>query len=180
MSCILLADDSPHAQRMGERILREEGFDVVSLTDGDTVMLRLADVNPDLILVDVFLPHRSGLEICRYVKATPAHRHTRVVLIAGLLEPFDEEEAKRAGADAILKKPFESSSVIATLRPLLREADVARGLIAELVPPPAPEPVSPPPPDPELVRAAVTIALDAAMPALVQEITERVLVALGH
>ena len=47
MSRILLADDSPHAQRMGERILREEGFEVVSLTDGDTALLRLADVDPD-------------------------------------------------------------------------------------------------------------------------------------
>ena len=63
MSLILLADDSPHAQRMGERILREEGFEVVSLTDGDTVMLRLADVNPDVILADVFLPNQDEGEI---------------------------------------------------------------------------------------------------------------------
>src|SRR5579864_4833139 len=54
MSRILLADDSPHAQRMGERILREEGFEVVSLTDGNTTLLRLDDVDPDLILADVF------------------------------------------------------------------------------------------------------------------------------
>ena len=44
MSRILLADDSPHAQRMGERILREEGFEVVTVTDGNTALMRLADV----------------------------------------------------------------------------------------------------------------------------------------
>jgi hypothetical protein len=60
MSRILLADDSPHAQRMGERILREEGFEVVSLTDGENTLLRLADVDPDLILADVFLPNKLG------------------------------------------------------------------------------------------------------------------------
>ena len=189
MSLILLADDSPHAQRMGERILREEGFEVVSLTDGDTVMLRLADVNPDVILADVFLPNRSGVELCRYVKSTPRHRHVRVVLTAGLLEPFDEDEARRAGADAILKKPFEASLVVQTIRPLLREADLARGLLAELIAEQSPPPEAAPaasaaplatPPDPERVRAAITIALDAALPALIDEITERVLVALGH
>ena len=189
MSRILLADDSPHAQRMGERILREEGFEVVSLTDGDAALHRLSDVDPDLILADVFLPARSGMELCRHVKSDPALRHVRVVLTAGLLEPFDEEEAKRAGCDAILKKPFEASKLLETIQPLAREAQLARGLFAEAfasVPASPPgaqsEPASARPPevDPERVRAAITLALDAALPAMIQEITERVLIALGH
>ena len=181
MSRILLADDSPHAQRMGERILREEGFEVVSLTDGETSLLRLADVDPDLILADVFLPGKSGIEICRHVKNDARLRHVRVVLTAGLLEPFDEEEARRAGCDAILKKPFEASKVMETIHPLVKEAQLARGLFAEALAtvavPPAP---TPPEIDRERVQAAVTLALDAALPALVHEITERVLIALGQ
>jgi CheY-like chemotaxis protein len=195
MSRILLADDSPHAQRMGERILREEGYEVVSLTDGNAALLRLADVDPDLILADVFLPGKSGFELCRHVKSEPRFKHVRVVLTAGLLEPFDEDEAKRAGCDAILKKPFEASKVVSTIDPLVKEAQLARGLFAEqivsavAVAEPAaksePKPADPAPPpepliDPERVRAAVTIALDAALPAMIQEITERVLIALGH
>jgi CheY-like chemotaxis protein len=189
MSRILLADDSPHAQRMGERILREEGFEVVSITDGETALLRLEDVDPDLILADVFLPGKSGFDICRYVKSHPRHRHARVVLTAGMLEPFDEDEARRAGCDAILKKPFEASVVVQTIRPLLHEAEFARGLFAESVPaevPQAPSADTPqgPQPAPEIdverVRAAITVALDASLPAMIQEITERVLVALGH
>ena len=187
MSRILLADDSPHAQRMGERILREEGFEVVSLTDGETSLLRLADVDPDLILADVFLPGKSGIEICRHVKNDARLRHVRVVLTAGLLEPFDEEEARRAGCDAILKKPFEASKVMETIHPLVKEAQLARGLFAEVLatvstPPPVAEPVTPArlEVDPERVQAAVTLALDAALPALVHEITERVLIALGQ
>jgi CheY-like chemotaxis protein len=200
MSRILLADDSPHAQRMGERILREEGFEVVSLTDGNAVMARLADVDPDVIVADVFLPGKSGFELCRYVKNEPRFKQVRVVLTAGLLEPFDEDEAKRTGCDAIIKKPFEASRVIATIGPLVKDAQDARSQPAEALasaPPAAvePEPVKPvelaqpseAPPEPappeidaERVRAAVTLALDAAMPAMIQEITERVLIALGH
>jgi len=206
MSRILLADDSPHAQRMGERILREEGFEVVSLTDGNAAMMRLADVDPDVILADVFLPGKSGFDICRYVKGDNRFKHVRVVLTAGLLEPFDEDEAKRAGCDAVLKKPFEASRVVSTIEPLIKDARSARNplvapiapalptAVVEAAPPepvkapepaPQPEAVAPPPPvapeiDRERVRAAVTLALDAALPAMIQEITERVLIALGQ
>ncbi len=189
MSRILLADDSPHAQRMGERILREEGFEVVTVTDGETALIRLADVDPDLVMADVFLPQQSGYDICRHVKNHPKHRHARVVLLAGLLEPVDEAEAERVKADAILKKPFEASAVISTIRPLLEAAkaarEVIRGVIEETpapaAPPPAPEPPAPEAGiDRERVRAAVTVALDQAMPAMIDEITARVLTALDR
>jgi CheY-like chemotaxis protein len=202
MSRILLADDSPHAQRMGERILREEGFEVVTVTDGETALIRLADVDPDVLLADVFLPHKSGYEICDFVKSDPRFRHTRVVLLAGLLEPVDQAQVERVKADAVLKKPFEASVMIATLRPLVEAARLAREVLSEQAAPVAEQParaVSPPPNPPlaeaaaapeaapappeveidrERLRAAVTIALDQAMPALIDELTERVAAAL--
>jgi CheY-like chemotaxis protein len=179
MSRILLADDSPHAQRMGERILREEGFEVVSVTDGETAMVRLNDVDPDVILADVLLPLKSGYEICEFVKSQPGHRHVRVVLTAGLLEPFDEERARQVSSDGVIKKPFEASAVTATIRPLAEAAGLARTVIAEATaaqPAPAPQ-AAPAAPDPEseIIRAAVTLAMDAAMPAIVDEVTRQVL-----
>lgn len=185
MSIVLLADDSPHAQRMGERILKEEGYQVVSITDGATALLRLADADPDLIVADAFLPGCSGFDLCRYVKTH--HRHARVILTAGLLEKLDEDAARRAGCDAVLRKPFEASLVMETVRPLVQEAQLARGLFAEALAGPVPEPVSDAPvlarsqpPDPKRVEAAIALALEAAMPALIREITEKVLIALGH
>src|SRR5258707_12436866 len=157
MSRILLADDSPHAQRMGELILREEGYEVVTITDGATVLLRLRDVDPDLILVDVTMPTKSGYEICEYVKSSLRHVHTGVVLVAGALDPVDEKEAQRVHADGVLKKPFEASIVLDTVKPLLDAAAAARSD----APPVA---VEAEPQRAELVHAAVTIALDAALP----------------
>jgi len=184
MSTILLADDSPHAQRMGEKILREEGYDVVSLTDGETALRRLADVNPDLVIADVYLPGRSGFELCRYIKT--AHRHMRVILTAGMLEPLDENEARQAGCDAILKKPFEASVVMQTIRPLAEEARMAKGLFGAAIAAHVPVsdansvPGAPLRADAERIQAAIALALEAALPVLVREITEKVLVALGH
>jgi hypothetical protein len=113
----------------------------------------------------------------------------RVILTAGMLETLDEGEAKRAGCDAILKKPFEASVIMETIRPLVQEAQLARGLFAEDMaaaqPPPTPltgtNPVSGSGlTDPERVHAAIALALQAALPMLVREIAEKVLVALGH
>jgi len=178
MSRILLADDSPHAQRMGELILREEGYEVVTITDGATVLLRLHDVDPDLILVDVTMPTRSGYEICEYVKTSLRHVHTRVVLLAGAQDPVDEQEARRVRADGVLKKPFEASLVLKTVKPLLDDAAAAR-----TAPPVGQADILPGRSlggaDPELIRAAVTIALDAALPGLIEEIAQKVLVALN-
>jgi CheY-like chemotaxis protein len=190
MTRILLADDSSHAQRMGERILREEGFEVVTVTDGQTALIRLGDVDPDLVVADVSLPRRSGYEICREIKKHPRYAHVRVVLTAGLLESFDEAEAAAAKCDGTLRKPFESSVLLDTIRPLLEAAARDRGeldpkLAAEKIPLAAAAPAAalvPPKPevDPERVRAAVTVALDAALPAMIDKITEQVLIALGH
>ena len=192
MSLVLLADDSPHAQRMGERILREEGFIVLTALDGETALRLVDESDPDVIVADVFLPGVSGIELCRQLKAHDRHRHIRIVLTAGLLEPFNEDECREAGCDAIIKKPFEATAIVDTLKPLAEAAQFARGLFGE---PEQPQPELIPHPlngltrhalnpaiavDPEQIRAAITIALDNALPAMIQEITERVLVALGH
>lgn len=186
MSRILLADDSPHAQRMGERILREEGYEVVTVTDGETAIVRLADVDPDVVLADVLLPSKSGYEICRHVKAHPRHRHARVVLLAGPLEPVDEEELRRVEADGLLRKPFEASIVLNTVRPLVAAARAGRNhslQAAEAEPAPAPQPCWPPPAvleiDPERVRAAITLALDASLPALAEQLSQRLAAAVA-
>jgi CheY-like chemotaxis protein len=181
MTRVLLADDSPHAQRMGEQILTEEGFEVVTVSDGDSALLRLEDVDPDLVLADVVMPNRSGYELCEYIKISPRHRHARVILTAGVKEPVDEAEARRVHADGVVQKPFEASVLLETIKPLVDQAAKEKGPERPAAPVKK-RAVSPPPVvaliDAERVRAAVTVALDASFPALIDEITEKVLVAL--
>src|ERR1051325_6852138 len=127
MSRILLVDDSPHAQRMGERILSEEGYAVVTVSTADSALIRREDVHPDVVLADTVMPGRTGFEICQYLKMSPRHRHVRVILTAGVLEPLDEEQIRRVEADGTLKKPFEASALLATVKPLAEAAEAARG-----------------------------------------------------
>ncbi len=181
---ILLADDSPHAQRIGQRILLGERFEVELCPDGAHLYPMLDDFDPDVVIVDVFLPNRSGYEICHWIKSNPRYEAMRVALTAGILEPLDEAEARAAGCDAIIRKPFEASEVLKVILPLVDAAHYARGLFA------APQGALPgplrltgaakPELDPDKIQAAVQLAMEAALPAMIKEVTERVLAALGH
>jgi CheY-like chemotaxis protein len=170
MSRILLADDSPHAQRMGERILRDEGHEVITVSDGRVAMLRLQDAQPDLIIADISMPEVSGFELCEYVKS---HGGAPVFLTAGAVEPVDEKEVDRVRADGILKKPFESTILLAAIGRFIA------GTNKKSTPPRSPAPSrSVAVIDPEQIRAAVTVALDSAMPAMIDHITAGVINAL--
>ena len=185
MSRVLLVDDSPHAQRIGERILTEEGYEVVTVSNADSALIRLDDVDPDVVLADTVMPGRTGYDICQYVKMSPRHRHVRVILTAGVLETLDEANAKRVEADSTLRKPFEATALTAAVKPLAEAAAKDRadsGTASPLAA--AREAKQPAAPfiaviDEEQVRAAVTVALDAAMPSMVDEITKHVLAALA-
>ncbi len=167
MSVILLADDSPHAQRMGQRILSGEGYQVVWVGDGEAAALRLPEIDPDVVIADANLPGLSGIELCRYIKSSC--RHVRVILTAGQIEEVDENAARRAGCDAILRKPFEASVMLDTLRPLAVKAQEGRKTAA---------------PSTTLhtddIRAAVEHAVELELPRFLDELTQKVLTALGH
>src|SRR5262249_34830129 len=110
------------------------------------------------------------------------------------LESFDDAQAAEVHCDGILKKPFEASVVIETLKPLVEAAQKDRGdyvppleaadaggvPVRVVTDPNELAPVSPSDVDVDRVRAAVTLPLDAALPAMIDKITEQVLVALGH
>jgi DNA-binding response OmpR family regulator len=166
MSRILLADDSAQALRLAEQILAAQGIEVVSVSDGAVAMRRLADASPDLLITDVFLPTHSGFDLARFVRSQAEYRHMGIIFAAAPVDKFEEQDAKNAGADAILRKPFEASALLRAVQPLLDRAAARNGSSGK--------PVL----DRRTVRAAVTLALDAAMPGMIEELTERVLVAL--
>jgi CheY-like chemotaxis protein len=173
MSRILFADDSPHAQRMGERILRDEGHEVVVVSDGKVAMLRLEDAQPDLIIADISMPEVSGFELCEYAKRTGG---IPVILTAGPVEPVDEAEVGRVRADGILRKPFEATALLESIG---RFVNGVRKHAAKPVPSASMPARSLAVVDAEQVRAAVTVALDAAMPGLVDQIAEKVVAVLS-
>jgi CheY-like chemotaxis protein len=84
----------------------DRGIDVTAVGNGEAAVRRLPDLNPDLILADIFMPVRNGYELCEWVKRDPKFSHIPVILLVGAFDPLDEKEARRVGADGVLKKPF--------------------------------------------------------------------------
>ncbi len=105
---LLLADDSITIQKVVNLTFADEDFEVISVGDGNSAMDKLREDSPDLVLADVNMPGLNGYEICEKIKA--ADQNLPVILLVGSFEPFDEDEAKRVGADDYLTKPFQSIS----------------------------------------------------------------------
>jgi CheY-like chemotaxis protein len=115
---ILLADDSVTAQNMGRKILTDAGYEVVTVNNGSAALKKIAEGKPDLIVLDVYMPGYSGLEVCQRIKENAQTARIPVLLTVGKLEPFKPEEARRARADAFVVKPFEASELLSALTKL--------------------------------------------------------------
>lgn len=112
---ILLADDSVTAQNMGRKILTDAGYDVITVNNGSAALKRVAEQKPDLIVLDVYMPGYSGLEVCVRLKDAPETERIPILLTVGKLEPFKPEEANRVRADGYIVKPFEASELLSAL-----------------------------------------------------------------
>ncbi|HKG22448.1 MAG TPA: response regulator, partial [Blastocatellia bacterium] len=111
-SKILLADDSITIQKVVNLTFADEGIDVVAVSNGEMAERRLGEINPDLVLADIFMPGKNGYELCEFIKQSPDFRDIPVILLVGAFEPFDQVEARRVRADAHLTKPFESRTLV--------------------------------------------------------------------
>jgi len=115
---ILLADDSVTAQNMGRKILSDAGYEVITVNNGSAALKKIAEHKPDLIVLDIYMPGYSGLEVCLRLKENRETARIPVLLTVGKLEPFKPEEARKARADAFIIKPFEASELLVALTKL--------------------------------------------------------------
>jgi two-component system chemotaxis response regulator CheY len=115
---ILLADDSVTAQNMGRKILADAGYEVIAVNNGSAALKKIAELKPDLVILDVYMPGYSGLEVCQRLKESQETSRIPVLLSVGKLEPFKPEEAQRVRADGYIVKPFEASELLSALSKL--------------------------------------------------------------
>src|SRR5258705_3136207 len=144
---ILVADDNSNIQKMVVLALKDQGIEVVAVGNGEAAVRKIADVKPDLVLADIFMPVRNGYEVCKFVKDNPALSHIPVILLVGAFDPLDEQEAQRVGADGVLKKPFvPPDPLISMVKAALARAGVSLGAPVSTPPPPMPVAAKPHPP----------------------------------
>src|SRR5690348_10286750 len=104
------------AQNMGKKILSEAGYDVVAVSNGAAAVKKIAEQKPDIIILDVYMPGYSGLEVCEKVRGSLETLKIPVLLTVGKMEPYKPEDANRVKADGVIIKPFEASDLLAIVK----------------------------------------------------------------
>ena len=105
---LLVADDSPYYRTVIGLTFTDEGMEVTTAGDSREALEKLEQSTPGVILASVSMPGTGGYELCRQIKESERFGHIPVMLLVGSHEPFDQVEARRAGADAVVTKPFKS------------------------------------------------------------------------
>lgn len=122
---ILIADDNPQILELLEAYLELPGVRVITAANGEQTLESVERDRPDLILLDVMMPKRSGFEVCRQLKQDERTRDIPILMITALNEQFDVDRARELGADDIISKPVNKLDLLARVRRLLehRAAD---------------------------------------------------------
>ncbi len=113
---LVVDDDAPLAEMLGI-VLRQEGFDSQVCGRGDAALTAFRDYRPDVVLLDVMLPGRDGIEVCRQIKADEELRHTLVVMLSGQRATAEHQAAAlTSGADGFLAKPLDVEHLLSAVR----------------------------------------------------------------
>lgn len=120
MSTVLIVDDSSTLREMIAGLLLKAGLTVVEAKDGAEAQTMIEGSPPDLVVLDIVMPHMNGYELCRWIKNSKGTSNIPVVICSSKGEEFDRYWGMKQGADAYIAKPFRPSDMIETVKQLLR------------------------------------------------------------
>lgn len=116
---VLIAEDEPSIVTSLEFLMRQAGFETRSVADGEEALTMLATFRPHLVLLDIMLPRRSGLEICGLIRADANLAGTKVLMLTAKGGQREVERGLHAGADEYVTKPFSTHDLVARVHSLL-------------------------------------------------------------
>ncbi len=118
---ILLVDDEPNIAFSLEYLMRRDGYDVRTASDGDAALQCVRERKPDLLLLDVMMPKRDGYEVCQTLRSDPETADIKIVVLTAKGGAIEGEKALALGADAFFSKPFGLEELSRRVRELLGE-----------------------------------------------------------
>jgi DNA-binding response OmpR family regulator len=124
---ILVADDEPAVRNLLEMILSADGHTVTTVEDGKAALEYLKEETPDLVILDVNMPHLSGLDVCNRMKRVKRLADVPVIILTALGDERTKLEARSVKADKFMNKPLTGKNLRHTIQELLEDAQARRG-----------------------------------------------------
>ena len=116
---ILIVDDEPNIVISLEFLMKKEGFEVAVAGDGEEALSKAASFAPDLVLLDVMMPKKSGFEVCEALRADPARAGLLVVMLTAKGRETEVAKGLAIGADAYVTKPFSTKDLVTRVKGML-------------------------------------------------------------
>jgi two-component system alkaline phosphatase synthesis response regulator PhoP len=117
---ILIADDEPDILEIISYNLKIEGYEVATAKDGEEAIQKAKTYKPDLIILDVMMPHKNGMEVCKYLRSQPAYHETLIIFLTALNDELSHVRGLEYGADDYLSKPVSPKVLVTKVNSLFR------------------------------------------------------------
>lgn len=117
---ILVADDEPNIVLSLEFLLKQAGFRVRTVSDGEAALAAIAQEPPDLVLLDVMIPGRDGFAVCQEIRGNPAWQNIRIMMLTAKGGEVQREKGLSLGADEYVTKPFSTRDLVERIRRMLQ------------------------------------------------------------
>lgn len=113
---VMVIDDSKTIRRTAEMLLKKEGCEVVTATDGFEALAKIADEKPRIIFVDIMMPRLDGYQTCALIKNNQLFKQTPVIMLSSKDGLFDRARGRIVGSDEYLTKPFTKDELLGAIR----------------------------------------------------------------
>jgi two-component system, OmpR family, alkaline phosphatase synthesis response regulator PhoP len=117
---ILVADDEPDILEIISYNLAKEGYDVTTAKDGDDALTKAKSLKPDLIILDIMMPKKSGVEVCTLLRRQPAFADTIIIFLTALSDDSSQVKGLETGADDYITKPISPKVLLSKVNSLFR------------------------------------------------------------
>lgn len=119
---ILIADDEPDIVEILKYNLQREGYQVITASNGDEAVLRAKETAPDLVVLDIMMPRKTGVEVCEILRAQPQFKDTMIMFLTALNDDATQIKGLATGADDYISKPISTNVFLSKVQSLLRRA----------------------------------------------------------
>ncbi|KAB7624472.1 twitching motility response regulator PilG [Alkalilimnicola sp. S0819] len=113
---VMVIDDSKTIRRTAETLLKKEGCDVITATDGFEALAKIADYRPEIIFIDIMMPRLDGYQTCALIKHNQSFRATPVIMLSSKDGLFDRARGRVVGSEQYLTKPFTRDELLSAIR----------------------------------------------------------------